>query len=178
LALGILAFVVIGVMTAWRFGLFTTRYQSNALERFASAAGYRMTEDRTGITAIVDGLPIAVRMVVTPSDGAPTTTWTVSAPAADGVQGRVSLRPEHEDEAAGLRLGDVDFDTCFYVEGTSRGLASAILDDAVRRALFAFGPRGTSSYDHGAATLEWESHERARAERGGSNEHRTHLLEE
>jgi hypothetical protein len=108
-------------MTAWRFGLFAARYTSNVLERFASAGGHRLSEDRSRLTAIVGGLPIEVSMVVTPSHRSPLTTWRVRGAASDPVQGRISVRPKHEDEAAGLRIGDIDFDTCFLV-ASSRGL--------------------------------------------------------
>ena len=159
LAFGIAIFALLGLMTAWRFGLFTRRFQSNALERFAADAGHRMSADRNGFSAVVEGLPILVRMAATPGHGAPRTTWTVSASAVEPVQGRLSVRPKHEDEPVGLRVGDLDFDTCFYVEGTSRDVVCRVLDDVTRRALFSFGPRGQSSYDHGAATMEWETHE-------------------
>lgn len=160
LAFGLAFLGLLGVTTAWRLGFFTSRFQANALERYAKATGRRVTGDRTGFTAVVDGLPISVRMVVTPGPGVPTTTWRVSAVAIDPVQGHLSVHPKRKDAAVELRIGNVDFDTSFHVTGTSREVACRVLDDEiVRGTLFAFGPHGALSYEDGEATLEWESHE-------------------
>lgn len=159
LAVGVLFFGLLALTTLWRFGFFTSRYQKSEVEQIAAARGYQVDDDRSGFTAVVEGVTIHGRMVVTPGHRSPATTWTLTASAIKPVEGDLTIRPKHEDEPAGLRVGDALFDTCFHVAGTSRVVACHVLGDEVRRALVAFGPYGESAYKDGLVTLTWESHE-------------------
>lgn len=143
-------------VAAWRFGAFSKNRTWSVLERLAEERGYVMAEDRSGLTAVVDGVTIDVRVGMSPTASGPLATCSLRAMACEPITGRLNLRPKHEDEPALVRTGDLDFDTCFRIDASARALACELLDEDARAALFAFGPRGECSYVDGAATFRWE----------------------
>jgi hypothetical protein len=141
---------------ASRFGWFERGSTSGALERLAADRGYQLTDDRRGFTAVTNGVTIEVSVGVTPSHGGPLTTCSVRAMAREPIHVRMHIQPKHEDEPTLMRIGEIDFDTCFRLEADSRELASDLLDPEARGALFAFGPRGELSYSNGSVEFQWE----------------------
>jgi len=141
----------------WRFGLFAHDPTARALERMAEERGYVVDDDGSGFKATLDGVTIAVRCVITPGHGGPIMACTVRADALAPRAGHLSLRPKHDHEPPLLRIGDVDFDTCFWIDASSRAFAWELIDAEARRALFAFGPHGSSSYTDGAFEMHWET---------------------
>ncbi len=146
----------LGLVMASRFGLASLSRRSSSLERFAADRGYRLTNDGMGFVALKNGVALDVRMVVTPEHRGPSFHWIVEGRASGGIPGKLALWPKHEDQKVGLRTGDVLFDDCFRIEGTSRAVAVEVLGDAARRALLAFGDYGESSYDDGVFRFEWD----------------------
>jgi hypothetical protein len=161
LLFGALVIGLVGLVVALRFGAVGTRALRRKVERFAAARRFVLNGDRTGFEAVLDGVRLKARMVVTPSHGGRTMTWIVEGQAPQVGAGVLSLRPKHEDAPVGLRTGHFDCDERFLVEGTSLRVAIQLLNDEARRALIAFGPRGESFYENGAFRFEWEAPEPA-----------------
>lgn len=131
--------------------------RSLTLAKIASTRAGTLTEDRSGFSATVQGVPIRVRCaIVHGGHFGPTYAWSVRATTSARRPGRLALRPKHESDPAGLRVGEIDFDTCFRVEGDSRALARELLHHAARRALLAMGPWGEWTYADGELTFQWE----------------------
>ena len=154
--LAIVFFSMLAVPFVWRFGVRTRDSIEHMLGDYAKRRGYRVDRETTEIEAVVDDVAVRIAGFSISSHGGPTTTWTVQATAIAKVQGWVRARPKHEDGPSGLRMGHLEFDTCFFVDGSSRADATKVLGPEVRKLLLGFGPRGQTDYEDGAFTFTWD----------------------
>jgi len=159
LVLGAFVLGLVGLVVAARFGLLGTRAWRDDLARLAADRGFVLNGDGTGFEAVLEGIRVSARSVITPGHLSPSLTWLVEASARRPVAGVLTWSPKHEDSPGDLRVGHLDFDVRFLVEGTSRRVAVDVLSQEARAALIAFGPRGESSYEDGKFRFKWEASE-------------------
>jgi hypothetical protein len=152
---GLVLALLFGFFALVRFGFFVSRYQHNALRDWASARQYEQDANGT-IRTYVNERRFDISFFAIPGHSHKT-EWKVRSAEERSVGGMFAVRPKHESEPADLRTGDLLFDSCFLVSGVSRSVAARVLDDAVRKSLIQFGPRGAFEYDDGALTFAWET---------------------
>jgi hypothetical protein len=152
-----LAFFAVLIVWRWRhFELAAGAARGHGLSRFAASRGYQLTGDHAGLTARVDNVTVDLRIDSGPTFHGSSSACFLRAVVPNGAAGRLELRPKHEDAPTPMRIGDLDVDTCFRIDASSLDFATFILDDAdVRRALFAFGPRGETRYENGELSFGW-----------------------
>ncbi len=155
--LGGLLFVAMAAASlAWRLGFFAHGPTVHSLEGYALERGYRFFGDAMSFEAVVGDVAVRVSLTFVPSHGGPTSAWRAEARAAVPIAGWVTARPRHEDASTAVRVGDLTFDSRFFVDASSRSVAKQVLSAELRRALEAFGPRGESRYDDGAFAFTWD----------------------
>jgi hypothetical protein len=133
----------------------TASRAAEVLQGYVAARGYVLAG--YGFEALVNGVRVAVTATARTDTRGPSVTYTARGTARRALRVWLSLDPKHAATPGGLRVGDVDFDEGFLVQGSSLGLALEVLDDEARRALLAFGPRGLYRYEDGAFVLDWET---------------------